>query len=212
MGHENRTDFVVMGGATSDTTVRTPHIDAITHALINIDYAHHEIHDGDSFMGYHTLTGKNDGTYLTIYLKTPVTNPQVHMFTQWQASGAAYFRIREGAVVTSDTGSHKAVLNRNRTSSNTSGVFDNEAVPVVNKISTDVTIADRTASTDGDKGGLVIWEEYDGVGKSVAGGSRNEMEIILKANKAYVFEIESDALGLVLALQLYGYEHTPKTA
>jgi hypothetical protein len=182
--------------------------DTTTGSAKTIDFAHHECHDGDYFCGYITGTAKGDGDFSTIYMKTPNTARWIHMYCQWSSAGAAYFRIREYPVVTANTGSHKIVTNKNRNSSNTSAVLDNETVPVANYISTDVTIADRTPSTAGDKGGLVIWEEYSGTAKQVGGSGRSEAEFILKQDRVYVFELESDAAANILSLQLYGYEHT----
>ena len=185
-------------------------LEQTTHAITTVAYPHAELHAGKYFDAWHTLTGKNDGTYLTIYFKTANTDKLCHMVASWQSSGAAYFRIREFPVVTANTGSSKAIYNRFRASTNTSGVFDNATVPVVNKHMTDVTIADRTPATPGVTGGEVIFEEYDGIGKQSPGGGREMFERKLLKNTAYVYEVESDAAGLVLALQLGWYEHTDK--
>jgi len=187
-----------------------PVIDSSTHARSVILYPHDEIHSGNYYDAWHTSTGKNDGTYITIYIKTANTDKLCHMEAMWQASGAAYFRIRRGPVVTANTGTSKAVFNRCHTVTNTSGVFDNATTPVVNKCSTDVTIANRTPATPGVNGGLVVFEEYDGVGRTNPGGGRDRFERKLKKDTVYVFEVESDAAGLVLALQLGWYEHTDK--
>ncbi len=185
-------------------------LDQTTHAAVGIDLAHAELHKGERFETWHTLTGINDGNYLTIYLKTANTDKLCHMFASWQSSGAAYFRIREAPVVTANTGSSKAIFNKFRASTNTSGVFDNAATPIVNKCMTDVTIANRTPATPGVNGGLVIYEEFDGIGKQTPGGNRELHERKLLKNTAYVYEIESDAAALVLSLQFDWYERLDK--
>ena len=185
-------------------------LDQTTHAMAVVDYPHAELHEGWYFDAWHTLTGINDGAYLTIYFKTANTDKLCHMVGSWQSSGAAYFRIREFPVVTANTGSSKAIYNRFRASTNTSGVFDNATSPVVNKHMTDVTIANRTPATPSVNGGLVIFEEYDGIGKQATGGGRERFERKLLKNTAYVYEVESDAAALVLSLQLGWYEHTDK--
>ena len=203
--------YSVILGKTGDDTYQVPSIDSVARSLIGIQFGHHEIHDGDTFDQWHTLTGKNDGTYLTIYFRSPYTGgKRVHMLAKWESSGAAYFRIREYPVVTVNTGTTKAVYNCERDSENTSLVFDNATIPVRGACMTDVTIANRTPATRGVNGGLVIFEEYSGVGKTAGGGSRSENERVLAADMPYVFEVESDAAALVLALQLVWYEHSPK--
>ncbi len=185
-------------------------IDLTTHSVKTTSYPHAEIHGGNYFEAWHTLTGKNDGTYLTIYFKTANTDKRCHMAAMWQSSGAAYFRIRRFPVVTANTGTSKAVFNRDHDSVTTSGIFDNATSPVVNKHMTDVTIANRTPATPGVNGGLVVFEEYDGSGKQNPGGGREMFERKLAKNTVYVYEVESDAATLVLALQLGWYEHEDK--
>ena len=198
-------------GKTGDDTYQIPRIDASTHAQESIDVAHHEIHGKSYFDAHHTLTGKNDGTWLTIYMLTPNSDKEVHMFVQWSSSGAAYFRIREYPVVTLNTGTTGPTFNRHRRMPIPgSEVWDNTTVRIQGSIMTDVTIPNRAAATRGVNGGLIIWEEYDGIGKQITGEGRDSKERPLEINMAYVFEIESDAAALILSLQLGWYEHVPK--
>lgn len=200
-------------GKTSEDDYQVPRIDPSTHALETIDYAHHEIHGKSYFDAWHTLTGKNDGTWLTIYMLTPNTAKEVHMLAQWQAIGAAYFRIREYPVVTLNTGTTGPTFNRNRREPiKDSQVWDNTTNRIQGSIMTDVTIANRAAGTRGVNGGYILFEEYDGIGKQVTGSGRDAQERVLEKNMAYVFEIESDAAALILSLQLGWYEHTNKGA
>jgi hypothetical protein len=208
---DTSTNYKAMLGKTGDDTYQVPRLDATTHALEVIDFAHHEIHDGSFFCASYSEVNADDGDYVSLYFKTPDTNLEVHMFCQWQSSGAAYFRIREGAVVTANTGTTQAAINRNRRSSNTSKMFDNATTPVAGKVMSDVTLADHTASVAGDKGGLVIYEGYFGAGRSTPGGNRNDDEYILKQNMGYVFEIESDAADVIASVNLAWYERTPKS-
>jgi len=202
--------YKAMLGEAEPGDFRVPIIDCKTNAMVRIRFVHHMIHEAMSFEAHHTLTGKNDGTYLTIYMKTPDSDKEIHLFPQWQSSVAAYFRIREGAVVTANTGTTGNVYNRNRRSTKLSTVRDNATVPAVNKVMTDVTIADRTADVAGSKGGFVIYQEYDGTGKKIAGGNKDDDERVLKQNTNYVFEVESDASSGILALQLWWYELIPR--
>ena len=198
-------------GKTGDDTYQVPRIDPTSHALKSISIAHSSIHGKSYFDAHHTLTGKNDGTYLTIYMLTPDTDEAVHMWTQWTASGAAYFRIREYPVVTLNTGTTGPTFNRNRRMPiPDSTVWDNTTVRIQGAIMTDVTIPNRAAATRGVNGGLIIWEEFDGIGRQFMGGNRESEERVLERNMAYVYEIESDAAALILSLQLGWYENTSK--
>ena len=173
-------------------------IDETSGGLITLDYAHHEIHEGDAFTQFHAAGSKNDGTSINMYFKTPDTAKRIHILMVWASTGAAYGRILEAPTVTGNTGSHVTILNHRRDSTNTSGVLDNSTAQTVNKASKDVT----TSS------GTTIYEEYSGAAKTSAGAGRNLAEYILNANTKYVFEVESDAASLVLSMALHWYEHT----
>ena len=75
---------------------------------------------------------------------------------------------------------------------------------------TDVTIPNRAAATRGVNGGVIIWEEYDGIGKQFQGESSDTRHRALERGIPYVFEVESDAAALILSLQLEWYEHVPE--
>lgn len=181
-------------------TVMTAHgYDDVSGSKIWIDFPHHELHEGAAFTAFHAAGSKNDGDKINIYIKTPNTTTRLHMYTEWSASGAAYFRILEAPTVTANTGTNAvAVINRERNSSTASTVVDNATSPAANKYGKDVTI-----TNDGTK----VWEEFSGAAKSAAGSGRSTNEFILKANTAYCFEAESDASSLVLAMTLSWYEH-----
>lgn len=198
-------------GKTGDDIYQVPRLDPGHHAQIVMGASHQEVHAGHYFTTHHTLTGKNDGTWLTIYLLTPNSNKEINMWAQWTSSGAAYFRIREYPVVTANTGTTGPTFNQHRKAPiPISEVWDNTAVRIQGSIMTDVTIPNRAAATRGVNGGLIIWEEFDGIGKQVVGESRDTRHRVLEKNMAYVFEVESDAAALILSLQLEWYEHLPK--
>lgn len=175
--------------------------DKITNAIMTVDYAHHEIHGGSSFLAFHSAGSKNDGDKINLYFKTPNTTTRLHAFLQWSASGAAYGRILEAPTVTANTGTNaQVVINRDRDSAKASTVVDNATSPAANKYGIDVTI-----TNDGTK----IFEEFSGAAKTANAAGRAESEIILKANTAYCFQVESDASTLVLFMLVSWYEHAP---
>lgn len=174
-------------------------LDYISWARTTIDFAHHELHDGTSFVTALTGTAKNDGQVINIYLKTPgtaVDQKRVHMTARAAAGGAAWFRIKEGIAPTGTTA--QAIYNRARESSTTSVVFDNAGTPVQGRATGNIT---HTGGTE------IYLSLIPGAGKSSGGESRAEAEFILKPDTGYVFEVESDASGLTLGLELDWYEH-----
>jgi hypothetical protein len=186
------------------TNWQAARIDTTTRSFQTIDYAHHEIHSGSSFVAKYYGTSKNDGQTINLYIKTPDTTKWGHMFFQWSASGAAYGRIYEAPTITANTGTNgQAILNHNRNSATTSVMSDNATTPAADKYGTDVT---KTAN------GTIIYEEYAGAAKSQGGAGRNEDEYILKRNTAYLFEVESDAAGLTLSINMSWYEHIDQAA
>ena len=190
--------------ASNGTSYQVARIDTSTRAFNTIDYAHHEIHAGSSFTIDHYAESKNDGQTINVYMKTANTAKWLHMFMNWSSGGAAFTRIYEGPTITANTGTNGvAIFNRNRNSTNTSGVSDNAASPAANKIGTDVT---KTAN------GTIIYTEYAGAAKAQGAFVRAEREFVLKSNTVYLFEVESDAAGITLNFDLTWYEHTDQDA
>jgi len=201
-----RTDSDIYGSDSEGGQSSQPVIDNVgsnsteTHGpLVTIDFAHHEIHEGNTYNAFHSGTSKGDGQTINIYLKTPnVTGKWIHMFARWGSSGAAYLNIYEAPTITDNTGTHVAAVNRNRNSGLTSSIIDNSLTPTVGKYSTDVT---KTGN------GTQLQQEYSGAAKQHGGEGRDTNEWILDQNTEYCFEVESDAAGLTLNLELSWYEH-----
>jgi hypothetical protein len=176
--------------------------DRSTFGIITIDYSHHEIHEGSYFHCQHVGTGKNAGQTINIYLKTPNSTAFCHAFAKYSANGAAYLKIYESPTITANTGTNgQPAINHNRVLRTASTILDNATVPATGMYGVDVT---KTVD------GTIIWNEYTGAAKQTGAGGRNEEEHILKANTVYLFEVMSDASGLVLNLIILFYEHTDK--
>jgi len=190
-------------------------IDTITASKISIDYAHHEIHDGDSFTAnYSRTTAATAGHRTGLYIKTPAAGGKLlHLIAQFSSSVAAQYSICETPTLTANVGTHANVIyNRYRDNVKTSGCFDNAAAPAVNKFTTltEVQIA-------GDVGyaiGTVIRTAPLVAGSSpkpAGGSSRDSQEYILKANTAYIFlitNLTADANNHEILIDWY--EHTNK--
>ena len=200
----NRTDFRVSGGATSDSTYQAPRMDAGTHTLMTIDYAHHEIHAGSSFMCSATDTDLDIGQLLNITFTTPAsTLGYCHMFVNGSCTSSALFEVLEAPTVTANSGTPLAVYNRNRASSAVTGCKSIATVP----------ISGATLTSTVTVGGTVIVSEGIGVGKNFgASSTRNDGEIILKAATVYVFRITGVADNGLAGIFLSWYEHINKEA
>ena len=171
-------------------------VDTMTGALSTIDIAHHEIHEGETYQISHQGV-KNDGQTISAYLQTPNINTWAHILLNWSSGGAAFGRIYEAPTITANTGTSAVAYNRNRNSANTSMVLNNATVPVAGACSTDAT-------KTGD--GTIIYTEYAGAGKQEGAMAREDHEFILKQNTKYLFEVESDAAGIQLSLNITWYE------
>lgn len=187
--------------------------DGITNAIVNIDHAHHGIHEGDSFTAYYTrTTAATNGHRSGIYLKTPLAGYKLlHMVVSFSCSTPADFSICEAPTIAANVGSHGvAIYNRYRDSVKASTVYDNATVPAVNKIT---TLTEVQIAGDGtwNVGTVIRTAPLNaGNGPFVAGGSsRDSQEYILKANTKYVFLLtNTTADANIHHILIDWYEHT----
>lgn len=179
------------------TTYRTPRIDASTHCLQIIDYAHHEAHDGRAFK----LEARSDnlGTSpIHFHFTTPAkaaSSRRIHITMKANAGGEAEFIALEDATGITG-GAPVSPLNRRRDSLNLS-IVDGAC------------FIGGTAPTGGDE----IEGHYlgqDALGNTSFGGEgRSEEEIVLKPNSVYSFRL-AGITGVRGNLHLNWYEHSDK--
>ena len=161
-----------------------------TNTLVTMDLGHHEIHEGDSFTAYYTVTTAATAAHRSgLFIKTPVSPKQVHLVASFASSAAANFSICEAPTIAANVGTAAvAIYNRYRDSTNTSGCYDNATTPAVNKYT---TLTEAQIAGDGTWAtGTVIRTEPLTLGtapKPAGGASRDTAEYILKANTKYVF-------------------------
>ena len=189
-----------------------PIIESQTLAQPIIDYAHHEIHSGDSFTAHYALTTASDDAHRTgIYIKTGAAATGLcHMVISFSASHAATFSINEGVTFDVNEGTNGvAIYNRYRDSTNVSTVSDNATAPVANKICT-LTEAEIAAGNFAAGTVLRTLPIVAGGGPKAAGGnSRDEQEYILKASTKYIFMLTNvGANANTHHILLDWYEHT----
>ena len=191
---------------------RTIRVDPSTHALVTIDYPHHEEHGGSTFVAFCTQTTANSNDNLTaLTITTPNTAKWLHMFAMASATGAAWFRIYEAVTIASNTGtSLVTAYNKNRNSSTTSTIIETKSNPdttgkAIYWNETDAAGANLTLGTS------IIHEEQISSGKTSYAQTRSEGEIILKQNTNYAFVLENEgASANIHHIILDWYEHTDK--
>jgi len=177
-------------GKTGDTTYQVPRLDAITHTLQTIDYAHHEIHAGSHFEYTDCLPLASAGTqdYL---ITTPNTTKWAHF--SWDVEGSAITAV-DFYEATDKTGTTlQTVFNNDRNSATTATVTVHKGV--------------SGGTTDGTK----IWCHKSGssTGASRSGASsETNNEFILKQNTKYLIRITSGTADNLVNLTIGWYEHT----
>jgi len=161
-------------------------IDSATNAIINIDYAHHEIHEGNSYV----LNGHDDdldvGQNFDLTVITANTTNWMHAV--WNAEGveAIHIYVYEGVTVNVE-GNPTIPINRDRNSPNTSDAICREG-DTFNAF------------------GTLLWEWHTGDKKaSGIGGERDEY--ILRQGTTYLFRVQSEVINNKVSGQLSWYEH-----
>lgn len=210
--------YIIPVGKTGDDTWQPLKIDAITHALETVEYQHHEIHDKNSFTAYYARTTDATISHRSgLYIKTPLATANgklIHMVFSGACSVAADFSINEAPTLTSNAGSGAGVIyNRYRSSTKTSGLFDNATSPAVNKFTT----LDETAIAGGSWNAGTVLRTFPlavGSGPKAAGGvERGTQEYILKPNTSYVIMLtNTGSPANDHLLQMDWYEEVPKGA
>ena len=182
---------VVIQGLVSDNEPLNIRIDTSTRAMMVIEYAHHEIHSGDSFT-WSESTDVGASTDFDLVVTTPNTTTWAHMTYSIISEAEGEIQIYENCTPTTD-GTARTPLNRNR---NSAGV----ATATVQRIPTLATP------------GSLIEVIHFGSGKSVGGDNREASEWILKQNEDYLFRvINATSSANQMTIKFDWYEHEDKS-
>lgn len=175
-----------VNGRTEDITV-----DEVTHALITIDYPHHEIHEGDHYY-IEGWTMLNDGDLIRVKLVTPDTATWAHFTWDITSGGVLETGLYEDASGGMAGGVGVTPLNNNRNSTKTSGMTITKGI---------------TAATN--NGTLISIRKVGGTAfKSVTGGAADRTdEIILKRNTTYFRYFLSGSDDNIISFKATWYEH-----
>lgn len=167
-------------------------IDAVTEALICIDYEHHEIHNGSEYRAGFQKDIPNGGT--AVYsITTPNTTRWLHFKLAVDVELEAQIAFYENPDSVTG-GTAITPKNANRNSVNTSGAT----------CSTDPTYTIGSA--------IPLGMLVEGSGKSSGGDSASANEWVLKQNTTYVVVVTNQATGATneCNIRTRWYEHTNK--
>jgi len=180
--------YGVAGGA-----ARPIGVDLVTQALLTLDYAHHEVHEGSHFF-YTNSLDLGSGISQVYLLTTPDTTKWVHMTFNYEHIAVLQFALFEGADRVGTT--LQTAFNNNRNSLNTPGLVVHKGI--------------SGGTTDGVQMVNDLFG-YSSGNSRVGGGDRNDHELLLKQNTKYLIRLTSSTADQLIVLRLIWYEHTSKT-
>lgn len=171
---------------------RSPRVDASTNTLQSIDYAHHEIHGGSSFIATYAADISPAGSDLLLHIITPTTN-EMHMVIDVQCESETDISLFEAPTTTSDgTGIDEVNRNRVGTPAASGATIFHTPVVTVN--------------------GTLLANQHIGSGKGGGAEIQGRDEWVLKpGGTKYLLKCTATAAGWISAA-LRWYEHAPKTA
>ena len=194
------------------STFQFARLDPSSFVAVGIDYAHHQIHEGNSFSISHYEADFDKIENFGVLFTTPNTLNRIHMFPIVYAGAASLFEICEAPTL--DTGNYPTVfsapINRDRNSSTVSTLLSVRAAPVVNRVSLKRPGDGIPVTADG----TIIHAEMIGSSKQGGGsGGRDNNEYMLKQNTTYYFRLSGSAGGAdntVGSIILSWYENKAK--
>jgi hypothetical protein len=165
--------------------------DRITNALKTIEYEHHEIHDGRSFV-IDDLRNINSGSENWLIV-VPDSDRLPHLIFEFVCTGEFLVNVQEG--VNRNGVTELTAINRSRGSANTA---ETKIYRGVTGVSTGTNILNRREGSTGTNGKT-----------ESGGGARANNEFILKRNTKYLVTVTTYADVYVNAIFDW-YEHDAK--
>ena len=176
----------------------------VSNEITRIDSAHKEIHDGDAYTVSIVNGSLGDNATLNIAFKTPATTKYIHMIIDWSSKAGGSIEVVEAPTWTQGTGTSLAIFNRNRNSSNTSGIKNNATTTTFlanSKMIKDVTTVLETNALTVDQ------EHVFGAANKGASNQRGVQEVILLADTNYVIRYTADGATNAGAIKLSWAEY-----
>ena len=186
-----------MQGKTSDTTFQFLRADSNTHVLEVLDYAHHEIHDGGSFIATYAadISIGNTLQMLIIAPDANDTTKEMHLVAEIICESETDIKFYENTTSTA-SGTSVAAINKRRTGTPPTAfatIFHTPAVTVA---------------------GTLLFHQHIGSGKggSAQIGSREEWNLKTEETPVKYYLLCTATAAGWISVALLWYEHTPKTA
>ena len=181
------------------TNWRNIRLDESTRTLQTIEYEHHEIHGGSTYLMYRSDTlATND--VIQLYWSTPGTTEEQHVVWEFYGAGAITVELLEG-VTYSSGGTAFTPVNHNRRG--TPGTSNCTC-----KVGSNGVLSDAISYS----GGTVLYSEEIGSGKSSPGDGGHAVEFIFEQSTEYLLEMTAVGNNIRCNMQAHWYEHTPKAA
>lgn len=177
-------------------------VDNDSGATVGIEFEHYKVHIGRSFRLDANDSDFDTNDVLSFAFITPAESiSEIHLSASAYATGLAIFQISEGCTVTLDSGAAVTPIQRDRGSTNLSGLLDLQTVPITNSVTITPTITND---------GTILRYDISGAGKEkLAAESRDLEEIVLAENTVYCIKLTSGALNLHAHLSISWYEVVP---
>ena len=201
--------FLVIASGSS-IYVREYLIDSITSTLVAIEYEHHEIHEGDSFVTHVDNTCTNTGEMTVLAFNTPNTSKRIHLVMSGTGTSSSTFQLIENPTIDVDEATGQLTpYNRNRIVLTASTVLSIKTVPVVAEVS---YYYEAEAATANITKTVALWTEIIGESGNPStksgGTTRGQSEFILAKNTQYCIVMTSnDDNDNVHHISLNWYEH-----
>lgn len=178
-------------------------IDDKTTATATIEFEHHKVHEGDSFVNDSVDISMTTNDTLVLAFKTPDTTKLAHMVVSGWSLTIAHIDIIEGPTWDSGSGSQNTTFNRDRNSTTTSTLLEDTTGSFA---ANSATVLNPTNLA----GGTIIHDIYFAAGKKEGGEiPRGIAEFMLKRNTTYAIRMTADAVNSAGHLILNWYEQIP---
>lgn len=186
-------------------------IDELSSAAIGIEFAHHEIHEGDAFFADFEDEEIADGETIILAFKTMAAPVNVHMVMEFSTLTGGNIRLWEGPTWTAETGTEVPIVNRNRVGTpNSSGILANQAQ--AGFVAANVVNANPTGLNTGSAMSLHHIFAWGSQAKPTGGPRRDVAEIVSKPDTQYASVFTGSGANNKAQMILNWYEHGDRSA
>ena len=175
--------------------------DKSTKAMPSIDYAHHEVHDGNHYNVRGFTSGLGSGAGLIWCVTTPNTTKWAHMTFQIEGTTQTEVYVYEGVSCSGGTAITPRNNNRNAGDNSSLILMQNPVISGANAVAASGVLIEKYSK------GL---EGTTPSKSSFNGEVTREDEMILKSGTTYLYYIKSVGAGNIIDFAGTWYEHTDR--